>query len=461
MNMVRGSIRRRLITLLLGSVGVAWLMIFLWSFYSAKHEMMRWDETRIIQLAPLLIKLDVRDLNRLSVTGIDARNEIPQNGWHVRHDSDVRKRFVQFRVSDEDGNIVSISEHFPSNYIAEHPEQSISYVTFAGAAWLSHVAYDASSKRILTLLEPLNQRSDLVTGVAARIARPALVGLPLAMVLVWFVIGIGLKPLNTLTAAVSERDSRNLSPIRLPSISSELVPVVSSINDLLERLRLSLSKERTFTADAAHELRTPLTAIKVQAQVALTSSDLYQQQTALRRVILGVDRSAHLIQQLLLLARIDHRANTEAAVFLLQDVAIEAIGYRREQAKEKSISLQVTGDAQVSLHGDPILFRVLIDNLLDNSIKYGTSGGFVHVSFERARGVIKFILCDDGNGVSEEELERLTDRFFRSTSAAAPGSGLGLAIVKRIAEYYDASLSISHGENKKGLSVTVTIPQVG
>ena len=132
-------------------------------------------------------------------------------------------------------------------------------------------------------MEPANEHSDLASGVAARIARPAIVLLPVLMLLAWFSIGIGLRPLTVLSHAMQARNDRNLQPIEIASTPGEIEPVITATNALLGRLRTSLARERTFTADAAHELKTPLTAIKVQAQVAMSSRDSAQQILALRK----------------------------------------------------------------------------------------------------------------------------------------------------------------------------------
>ncbi|SAK85995.1 histidine kinase [Caballeronia temeraria] len=456
--MTEPSIRNRLMWLVLLSVGLSWAAMFAWSFHAARHEVFQWDETRLVQLVPLLSRLDAGDLAKLAEHGIDARNEIPHHSRSVERDSDFGDRFVHFYVIDRDGGTIARSSDFPAIDSAAFPRNAVTDVDVKGGKWLLYTARDARSGRTISLMEPVNEHSDLVSGVAARIARPVLFILPVMMALVWFSIGIGLRPFALFLKAVQARDGQNLRPIEISRSPSEISAVVTATNALLERLRISLARERTFTADAAHELKTPLAAIKVQAQVAMASKDAGQQRQALERVVLGVDRSAHLVEQLLLLARLDEDAGLKLSTFVLRDVVAEAIAFRRQIANDKSISLQITGDGGAEVYADRVLLRVLVDNLLDNAIKYGRSGGTVDFNLDTDSRSVRLTVRDDGPGVSAEEMNRLADRFFRGSSATASGSGLGLSIVSRIATRCGSEMKFDSGLNGQGLGVCVAFP---
>ncbi|AQG98799.1 two-component sensor histidine kinase [Burkholderia sp. KK1] len=452
------SIRNRLMSLVLLSVGLSWAAMFIWSFHAARHEVTQWDETRLIQLVPLLSRLDADDLAKLAAHGIDARNEIPDHARSVEHDSDYGDRFVHVHVIGPDGGTIARSSDFPVSDVAAYPTNGITEVDAGNGRWLRYTARDARSGRTISLMEPVNEQSDLVSGVAARIARPVLLILPVMMALVWFSIGFSLRPLASLSKAVQARDGQNLRPIEIARSPREFSAVVAATNGLLERLRMSLARERTFTADAAHELKTPLAAIKVQAQVAMASDDAGQQRLALERVVLGVDRSARLVEQLLLLARLDEEAGINVSKLALRDVVAEAIAFRRQAAHDKSISLRISGDGRAEVYADRVLLRVLVDNLLDNAIKYGKTGGVVDFNLGMDAQSVRLTVRDDGPGVSPEERNRLTDRFFRGSSATASGSGLGLSIVSRIATRCGSEMRLDTGLNGQGLGVLVTFP---
>lgn len=452
------SLRHRLMWLIILSVGLSWTVMFVWSFHSALREVTQWDEARLIQLGPLLVELNPAELAKLAEHGIDTRNEVPRHPQRPKLDSDYDDRFVHFQVTDRQGQIIARSSDLPIVRFERQPVGSVEKVAAGSAVWLMYTMRDTHTGRTISLMEPANEHSDLASGVAARIARPAIVLLPVLMLLAWFSIGIGLRPLTVLSHAMQARNDRNLQPIEIASTPGEIEPVITATNALLERLRTSLARERTFTADAAHELKTPLTAIKVQAQVAMSSRDSAQQILALERVALGVDRGAHLVEQLLLLARLDDDEKIAKSRLRLHDVITEAMVFRKHLADEKKITLRLTGDGNAELQADCILVRALLDNLLDNAVKYGEVGGTVETNVKTDDRYVYLMVRDDGPGVSREEMTRLADRFFRSSSARATGSGLGLSIVNRIAAHFGADLKFSCGIEGRGLAVCVVFP---
>jgi two-component system sensor histidine kinase QseC len=278
---------------------------------------------------------------------------------------------------------------------------------------------------------------------------------------VWLSISNSLSSLRTVSTAISRRDADNLDPINARDAPIEVRPLVDAINQLLLRLSLSMSRERAFTADAAHELRTPLAAIKVQAQVALSARDAVQQKLAIQRVIQGVDRSAHLAEQLLLLARLDENDTIPSSPLELKELARDAIKAKETEALKKDVSVILISDLQSEVIAEPVLMRILLRNLIDNAIKYGHAGGRVEViAMEGADGV-RLTVRDNGPGVADSDLSRLTDRFFRASSAGAEGSGLGLSIVVRIVEHFGARLRLDKGIDGRGLTVEVWFPHRG
>jgi two-component system sensor histidine kinase QseC len=446
------SIRRRLMWLILVSVGAVWAVMFAWSFSNATREVDEWDRARLIQLAHLLARLDDPNLARLATGGIDVRNEYSRASPALDDDTDARPRYALFEVRDAAGRVIVASPGLAALHRAAQPgeaAQSVHTMTVDGQPWLAYALQDSATGRMVRVFEPANVRSDLTTGVASRIARPMAFALPVLALLVWFSVGHSFRPLSTISKAVRMRDSRNLEPIHVNPSPAEVRPLVDAINQLLARLQQSILRERAFTADAAHELKTPLAAIKVQAQVALAAHDSAQQQQAMRRVVQGVDRSAHLAEQLLLLVR-------------LHEVAGEAIAFRAPHAEDKSMAVVLSGERDAEVYADRALARTLIDNLLDNAIKYGEAGGRVHITVLADAQTVSLTVSDNGPGVSDEERLRLTDRFFRGASASASGngSGLGLSIVARIAAHFNAQIHIGSGIGRRGLAVQIAFPRV-
>jgi two-component system sensor histidine kinase QseC len=457
--MMPASIRGRLGLLMFASIALVWAIALGWSYREATREVGEWDDARLVQLAQFIVLLDQHDLAVLSRTRIDARTEYGDaNG----RDGDKSPREALFQVRDADGRVLASSAQLVPLGAFEAPEDATAgarTITLGGQLWHIHMLRDNTSGRTVRVLESANKRSDLTTGVAGRIAMPIALALPVLALLVWISIGHGLAPLEALSKAIRTRDASKLEPIEIEPAPVEVRPLVDAINLLLSRLRLSISRERAFTADAAHELKTPLAAIKVQAQVALVTHDVAQQQLAMQRVVQGVDRSAHLAEQLLLLARLDEHHTIPAQPVALAALVKDAIATHESDAHRKDISVALVGEVNYKVMAEPVLLDIMLDNLIDNAIKYGDEGGRVEVSIRRDADTIVLTVGDDGPGVDAEDITRLTDRFFRVTGTGATGSGLGLSIVARIAEYFGARLDFDTGIGGRGLAVHVSFPE--
>ncbi|RAS38809.1 ATP-binding protein [Paraburkholderia bryophila] len=457
------SIRRRLVLLVLASIVLVWGVALITSYGQAKREVSEWEEARLAELAQILALLDQRNLTTLANARIDVREEEKggEPGANDADDDDALPRDALFQVRGANGDMLAGSPQLHTLDAWDLPvpsESGAQDVTLGGQRYHSFTLRDTSLGHIVRVFEPANTRSDLVSGVASRIARPTLIALPVLALLVWFSIGLSLAPLKVLSGAIRSRDVNRLEPVDIGRAPTEVRPLVDAINLLLSRLLHSLERERAFTADAAHELKTPLAAIKVQAQVALAEPDTVLQRLAMERVVQGVARSARLAEQLLLLARLDAHEKLSTVPLKPAAVAKDALLANERNALQKHIRVTLTGDLRAEIHAEPVLIGILLDNLLDNAIKYGQTGGNIEVAVQHALDRVQLTVRDDGPGVAPGDLDRLTHRFFRATGNQATGSGLGLSIVARIAEHFGADLRLGRGIGEQGLSVEVSFP---
>ncbi|MFP3564473.1 ATP-binding protein [Paraburkholderia sp. SIMBA_030] len=457
------SIRRRLMLLILVSIALIWGVALVSSYRQATREVGEWEDARLAELAQVLALLDQRNLVTLANARIDVREEEKGGspGANDEDDDDSLPRDALFQVRDANGDVLAGSPQLRSLQawdLPVPPASSAQNITLGGRAWHSFTLRDTALGHTVRVFEPANTRSDLVSGVANRIARPTLLALPALALLVWFDIGWSLAPLRILSSAIRARDVNRLTPVDIGHAPTEVRPLVDAINLVLSRLRLSLERERAFTADAAHELKSPLAAIKVQAQVALAEPDAALQRLAMERVVQGVDRSARLAEQLLLLARLDAHEKMPTAPLKPAVIARDALLANERNAQQKNIRVALTGDLRAEINAEPVLIGILLDNLLDNAIKYGHAGGSVEIAVQHALDRVRLTVRDDGPGVASGDLAHLTNRFFRATGTQATGSGLGLSIVARIAEHFDASLHLGAGIGERGLAVEVSFP---
>jgi two-component system sensor histidine kinase QseC len=235
--------------------------------------------------------------------------------------------------------------------------------------------------------------------------------------------------------------------------------MVDALNGLFQRVYRTLENERRFTANAAHELRTPLAALKTQAQAAQLNADNRDFIPVLAQIISGVDRTTHLLKQLLTLARADaqQRETVLQEQTDLHEVAVEVLSAIGEQAMDKEINLTLEStEEHIIVRGDKDSLAIMLRNLVDNAIRYTPQGGEVTVKLYRDDSEIRLIVTDTGKGVPPEMQQIMFQRFQRGEQNEAEGSGLGLSIVGQIAELHQATIKMSDRPDSSGLIVTVS-----
>ncbi|KVH41465.1 hypothetical protein WJ39_04200 [Burkholderia diffusa] len=460
--MISRSIRRRVSLMALGCVIVVWIVAVFGSFRHATREIGEWEDARLVEYASLLVNLAPADLDRLARFPPDARIELAHGTSAAARDNDGDRlpRDVLFEVRDARGNVVASSLPVDAAGRPDTADRRDTPATIVvrGAQWRTHTLRDDGSGRWIRVMEPVNTRSDLATGIARGIVWPLIVALPVLALLLWYLIGRSLAPLKTLSTLIGARDARSLEPLGIATVPEEVRTLVDAIDRLLARLRQSIVRERAFTSDAAHELKTPLAAIKIQAQVALATDDPARKQLAMQRVVQGVDRSARLAEQLLLLARLDEYERIPVRAVVVRELVDAAIERHLAKASDHFIDIVAAGTAGRTIQADPILLGILLDNLLDNALKYGRQGGRIEIDVHDDGATQRIVVRDDGPGVAPGEHERLGDRFYRGVGAQLPGSGLGLSIVQRIAQYFGGTVQFGPGIGGRGLGITITLP---
>ena len=316
----------------------------------------------------------------------------------------------------------------------------------------------ASAKPALVQVgETLDKRAVLATEIVKGVMLPQFVILPLAVLLVWVGLAYAIKPLNRLEERIRARRPDDLSPLDFHSIPQEVVPLVSSVNDLLMRLQNSINNQKRFLADAAHQLKTPLAGLRMQAELALrdgTSADDLKQ--SLRQIGRASMRATHTVNQLLALARAEGSQSAMAREACdLSALTIEVVQDCLGRALARSIDLGYEGaqpgSPGVTLMGNATLLREMIRNLLDNAINYTPSSaqapGLVtaRVLADPSNNILLVQVEDSGPGIAAAERELVLQPFYRTLGNEAEGSGLGLPIVVEIARHHGASVHLADG----------------
>lgn len=292
--------------------------------------------------------------------------------------------------------------------------------------------------------ETLEKRSQLSNKIIASVILPQFVIIPLAVILVWFGLSQGLRPLTRLRERIESRREADLSPISVTRVPEELQPLTEAFNSMLVRMQHNMDAQRRFISDAAHQLRTPLTGLKMQAQLAMREDEPGQLRYALQNISSSVDRASHLVDQLLALARAEASTLSGQALLpvdldqLLHDIVenwvIRALGRRIDLGYEPA--------GPVYVLGNDLLLREMINNLLDNALRYTPDEGRVTARVVAQGDFVLLEIEDSGIGIADEDAHKVFDRFYRVDGTGVEGSGLGLAIVREIAELHRAAVSL-------------------
>ncbi|MBK9235024.1 MAG: sensor histidine kinase N-terminal domain-containing protein [Rhodoferax sp.] len=279
-------------------------------------------------------------------------------------------------------------------------------------------------------------------------------------VLVYGGISRGLSPLKRLQAQLGDRRDQSLTalhPIEMTQAPQEVHSLAGAVNQLLAAVRRSLSQEKRFLNDAAHQLRTPLAGLISQTELAQRETDPRAMQERLTKVLAGAQRSAHLVHQLLSLARNEADVNLQPV-----DVAALAREVAREwtpRALAAGIDLGYEGEDHLMLAGETLLLREALSNLIDNAVKYAGSGSTVtlRVTLEPQHAVLE--VEDNGPGLASDDLAHVFERFWRASDLPG-GCGLGLAIVAEIAHRHGGQASATLLQ-PHGLRVRIELPRAG
>jgi two-component system sensor histidine kinase TctE len=285
------------------------------------------------------------------------------------------------------------------------------------------------------------------------------VQLDITLLLVWFGIQFGLRPLQLLRAQVEARTPRELKRFDEEKVSAEVRPLIAAFNRLLELLQEAANSQRRFVADAAHQLRTPVAGLLAQMELLLRepqAADLGPRLTLMYR---GLQQLSHSSNQLLILARAEPAASSPGTFRPVQLDALVQQQVERNIDRAEKLQLDLGAEAgAATVSGDSRLLEDLLNNLVDNALKYTPAGGRVTVRSGWLENRPYLEVEDDGIGIPETERRRVRERFYRSDGSVAEGCGLGLAIVEEIARLHKAVFTIATGHAGAGCRMVVQFP---
>lgn len=319
----------------------------------------------------------------------------------------------------------------------------------------------SNNQRMVQVMHAKSLRDELRWNAVLQVLLPVMLVVFVSAFLMSATLRRGLTPIRELDDELNRRDAASLAPVYLPHAPSELASVVATLNRLLQQLDTSLQAHKRFIADAAHELRTPITALGLEVENLMRAQDQPQMQATAARLKLGTQRTQHLLQQMLTLARVEGCTQPRAHVAVdLQKLVQESMMGLSALGSHRGIefALEASGDTEVQ--GDPDDLRVLLDNLLGNALKFSPVDAVVEVGIQQQDHSVTLLVRDHGLGIAPELRERIVLPFVR-VNTAAEGSGLGLAIAMEVVHHHAASLTLETPVTGPGLQVRVVFVNQG
>ncbi len=441
------SLQGRLLWLSLGLVVCVWLATAVSTWFDVRHELDELLDGHLAQAAALLVVQQAGEIEDEdhAVDAPSLHRYAPKVAFQVFHEGQLALRSANAPVMPMVGPDASFQTGFRT-------------VQIDAVDWRVFAARGADHDVQVYVGEQLSSRASILWAVLRSTLWPMVVALPfLALALGW-AVHRGVAPLRRLGQTLSSRQPQALEPVVVEGAPSEMLPMLDALNGLFVRIGGLVESERRFTADAAHELRTPISAIRMQAQVAQGEADEGLRRHALAATIAGCDRASRLVDQLLTLSRLEAGADGVGQPVELAAVIRNVVSDLALQAVRKQQVLEVDAAEPLRVRGDALLLAVLARNLIDNAIRYCPPGGTVKVTLAEKGERIQLTIDDSGPGMSEPDLRRLGERFFRVIGTGEGGSGLGWSIVRRIAAVHRADVEIGRSADLGGLRVTVDWP---
>ena len=340
-------------------------------------------------------------------------------------------------------------------------QDGFSNATINNQRWRIFSITNENSGARLILADRYDTRNELGRRIAQDDLYIMLLTFPLSGFLIWIIIGRGLASINTVAKEVSNRAPSHLEPVNFNAVPDEIKPMIDELNKLFFRLKEGFEREKRFAADAAHELRTPLAAIKTQAQLALKTPETHEKNIALEKLIASVNRTTHIVQQLLTMSRLlpDTPNATGFETIDLIRVTRDMLTMLAPKAVERKIDLEFQANEETpTFQGNNTALCILIRNLVDNAIRYTPKHGLITVSVYPENNRAMLEIADNGPGIPDELQDRVFERFFRVIGNKTSGSGLGLAIVKQIAALHHAHIELDKPKAHSGLIFRIAFP---
>ncbi len=444
------SIQQRLLILILSIFLLVMLLItgFLW--WRSSSEINQVFDSELSQIATLIGVIALHEEEEKDLE--DLADDLHSRGYEFP---------IIFQAWSASNLLLLHGPGAPRTPITDKTTEGFSDAEIEGQTWRVYTLSYPGHVHLVHVAHSYEARNALVQEFALNTLMPMILLTPF-LGLLGFAIKRGLTPLHGLAQQISSRDQGNLDPLPTKDVPIEVTVMVDEINALFIRLKEALERYSRFTSNVAHELRNPISGVIAHAHSALTAEQDKPRSHSLSQIIKGSNKLSHIIDQLLILARIhpDQIRNS----FVRQDlhaIAVEVMTELSPAALEKGLEVELIGDDSLTMHGNRELTAILLGNLIRNAIHATPPAGHIRVSLSNGQQGIRIQVEDSGPGIPEAMRQKIFERFYRLPGTTAPGSGLGLSIVEAIVSMHNGTITLSAPEQHTGLIVTIQFPPEG
>ena len=442
------SLQRRLLVYLLIGAPLVWLAAGYASMRFARHEVDELFDTELIRLA--------RQVQVTLAVPADGRSGLLPPAAASGPSGEADLGDLAIAVWARDGRLLLADREGVG--LPYRPEAAgFVDLAIAGDDWRVYYLQSFDGAWLVAAGQKAYEREELAFDVTRGQFLPWLAMLPLLLVAMAWSVRRALAPVRQLSDDIAARGADDLRPVAAAQTPAELQPLVAAMNGLFSRIETTLARERRFTADAAHELRTPLAVLRAQWDVLRRAEPGAAREQAEARLGQGMARMDRLVTQMLALSRLEAGSfGPQAKEVHWPPIVEQAMGDCLPLAERRRIELACEGleggaRPPLPMRGDPDLLTVLLRNLLDNAVRYAPAGSTVLLRFSEPSLEVE----NDAEPLTDAQLARLGERFYRPEGQDEIGSGLGLSIVQRIAALHRMSVRFGRRADGRGLRVTV------
>ncbi|MDO6705069.1 ATP-binding protein [Photobacterium sp. 1_MG-2023] len=464
------SIKKRLIILTVAAsallIAISWSLIFA----EAKHEIHEIYDARLSQSAkllalsaPQLLQMPSKELERfydawyLSISSYAGQNDdVPTPYGHPYEQK------LMFQFFNDSGEVLLRSTGAPATPLTTANQLGYHPITFKEQHWRSFlilVPEPANQHIYLVVAEHQDVRNELINEIALSTGIPQLLLVPCFAIAIILLVYYVMKPVGELQQALSKRTVHKLHAIHVTQPTVELSPLINQLNFLLHELDKAWAREKRFTHTAAHELKTPLAVLRLNAENALASDNPEDLHSDLAQILKGIERTDRLIQQLLMLTKVEGNQSFQYTRIDLMACLRESIASLAPLALKQQQTLSLDGPEQFPLDANDILLTSLFSNLIDNAIRYAGDGADITVQVTASNhDSVSIRVCDTGPAIPDAIRERIFEKFFRANTERGDGAGLGMSIIRDIAQIHGGEIQLEGNQSSPMNCFRVTLP---